>query len=64
MGMQKTTLMYSQSILQKKYYIELFKVLTKKIEIYGRFNIGDEQAQYRLEVSSYSGTAGGDSLAI
>ena len=30
---------------------------------YGRFNIGDEQAQYRLEVSSYSGTAGGDSLA-
>ncbi|XP_015767661.1 PREDICTED: fibrinogen C domain-containing protein 1-like [Acropora digitifera] len=28
---------------------------------YGRFNIGDEQAQYRLEVSSYSGTAG-DSL--
>ena len=29
---------------------------------YGRFNIGDEQAQYRLEVSSYSGTAG-DSLA-
>ena len=30
---------------------------------YGRFNIGDEQAQYRLEVSSYSGTAVGDSLA-
>ena len=30
---------------------------------YGRFNIGDEQAKYRLEVSSYSGTAGGDSLA-
>ena len=30
---------------------------------YGRFNIGDEQAKYRrLEVSSYSGTAG-DSLA-
>ena len=29
---------------------------------YGRFSIGDEQAQYRLEVSSYSGTAG-DSLA-
>ena len=28
---------------------------------YGRFNIGDEQAQYRLEVGSYSGTAG-DSL--
>jgi len=30
---------------------------------YGRFNIGDEQTKYRLEVSSYSGTAGGDSLA-
>ena len=30
---------------------------------YGRFNIGNEQAKYRLEVSSYSGTAGGDSLA-
>ena len=29
---------------------------------YGQFNIGDEQAKYRLEVSSYSGTAGGDSL--
>jgi len=29
---------------------------------YGRFNVGDEQAQYRLEVGSYSGTAG-DSLA-
>jgi len=29
---------------------------------YGKFNIGDEQAQYRLEVGSYSGTAG-DSLA-
>ena len=28
---------------------------------YGRFNISDEQAQYRLEVGSYSGTAG-DSL--
>ena len=28
---------------------------------YGRFSIGDEQAQYRLEVGSYSGTAG-DSL--
>ena len=28
---------------------------------YGRFSIGDEQVQYRLEVSSYSGTAG-DSL--
>ncbi|KAL9967656.1 hypothetical protein ACROYT_G025936 [Oculina patagonica] len=25
---------------------------------YGKFNIGDEQAQYRLEVGSYSGTAG------
>jgi len=29
---------------------------------YGRFNVGDEQAQYPLEVGSYSGTAG-DSLA-
>ena len=29
---------------------------------YGKCNIGDEQAQYRLEVGSYSGTAG-DSLA-
>jgi len=29
---------------------------------YGKFNIGDELAQYRLEVGSYSGTAG-DSLA-
>ena len=29
---------------------------------YGQFSIGDEQAQYRLKVSSYSGTAG-DSLA-
>ena len=29
---------------------------------YRKFNIGDEQAQYRLEVGSYSGTAG-DSLA-
>ncbi|KAL9967871.1 hypothetical protein ACROYT_G026170 [Oculina patagonica] len=29
---------------------------------YGKFNIGDEQANYRLEVGSYSGTAG-DSLA-
>ena len=28
---------------------------------YGKFNIGDEQAQYRLEVGSYSGSAG-DSL--
>ena len=28
---------------------------------YGKFKIGDEQAQYRLEVGSYSGTAG-DSL--
>ena len=25
---------------------------------YGKFNIGDEQVQYRLEVGSYSGTAG------
>ena len=30
---------------------------------YGKFNIGDEQAKYRLEVGSYSGTAG-DSLAF
>ena len=29
---------------------------------YGKFNISDEQAQYRLGVGSYSGTAG-DSLA-
>ena len=29
---------------------------------YGKFNIGDEQAKYRLEVGSYLGTAG-DSLA-
>jgi len=29
---------------------------------YGKFKIGDEQAKYRLEVGSYSGTAG-DSLA-
>ena len=29
---------------------------------YGKFNIGDEQAQYRLEVGSYSGTAA-DSLS-
>jgi len=29
---------------------------------YGKFNIGNEHAQYRLEVGSYSGTAG-DSLA-
>ena len=29
---------------------------------YGKFNIDDEQAQYRLEVGSFSGTAG-DSLA-
>ena len=28
---------------------------------YGKFNIGDEQAKYRLKVGSYSGT-GGDSL--
>ena len=34
----------------------------KAYAIYGKFNIGDEQAQYRLEVGSYSGTAG-DSLA-
>ena len=25
---------------------------------YGKFNVGDEQAKYRLEVGSYSGTAG------
>ena len=25
---------------------------------YGRFNVGDEQTQYRLQVGSYSGTAG------
>ncbi|KAL9967651.1 hypothetical protein ACROYT_G025931 [Oculina patagonica] len=30
---------------------------------YGTFNIGDEQAQYRLEVGSYSGTAG-DSFIV
>ena len=30
---------------------------------YGKFNIGDEQAQYRLEVGSYSGTAGDTLLA-
>ncbi|XP_078377828.1 fibroleukin-like [Oculina patagonica] len=30
---------------------------------YGKFNIGDEQAQYRLEVGSYSGTAG-DSITF
>ena len=30
---------------------------------YGRFKIGDEQALYRLEVGSYSGTAG-DSLEV
>ena len=29
---------------------------------YCKFNIGDEQAKYRLEVGSYSGTAG-DSLS-
>ena len=34
----------------------------KRYAKYGKFNIGDEQAQYRLEVGSYSGTAG-DSLA-
>ena len=33
----------------------------RKYAKYGRFSIGDEQAQYRLEVDSYSGTAG-DSL--
>ena len=32
---------------------------------YGKFNIGDEQAQYRLEVDSFSGTRGTrDSLAV
>ena len=30
---------------------------------YGRFSIADEQAQYRLEVSSYSGTAGDSFIA-
>ena len=34
----------------------------KKYAKYGKFNIGDEQAQYRLEVNSYSGTVE-DSLA-
>ena len=33
----------------------------RKYAKYGKFNIGDEQANYRLEVGSYSGTAG-DSL--
>jgi len=33
----------------------------RKYAKYGRFNIGDEQAKYRLEVGSYSGTVG-DSL--
>ena len=35
---------------------------TRAYAKYGKFNIGDEQAQYRLEVGSYSGTAG-NSLA-
>ena len=35
---------------------------TRAYAKYGKFNIGDEQAKYRLEVGSYSGTAG-DSLA-
>ena len=35
---------------------------TRAYAKYRKFNIGDEQAQYRLEVGSYSGTAG-DSLA-
>ena len=34
---------------------------TRAYAKYGKFNIGDEQAKYRLEVGSYSGTAG-DSL--
>ena len=34
----------------------------KEYAKYGKFNVSDEQARYRLEVSSYSGTAG-DSLA-
>ena len=29
---------------------------------YGKFNIGDEQAKYRLEVGSYSGTAGDSTI--
>ena len=33
----------------------------RKYAKYGRFNVSDEQAQYRLKVGSYSGTAG-DSL--
>ena len=31
---------------------------------YGRFNVGDEQAQYRLEVGSYSGTAGDSLISV
>ena len=34
----------------------------KEYAKYGKFNVSDEQARYRLEVGSYSGTAG-DSLA-
>ena len=30
----------------------------RKYAKYGKFKIGDEQAKYRLDVSSYSGTAG------
>jgi len=31
---------------------------------YGRFNVSDEQAQYRLEVGSYSGTAGDSLISV